>query len=401
MLPMLPHQTVAKGFLEINQYVILADNMGLGKTRSSIEASRNCTKLLVVCPAYLKANWIREISKWGFNKLFNICSYEYVASGKAEIYLENCSHIIIDECHYIKNIDSNRTKAIHFYIQKYKPTNVYLLSGTPIKNRIPEFYSLLMICSYGNIQTRIAMAPYNNYWAFCNKFSIPESKIIYGRKITKYSGHRNTDELKTIMSTCYLRRLKMDIDLPSMRDIEVFLDIEKEVPSDELFESFVKTNKPSTALASLKAKNALLKAPHTAKFCEELIGEGQCEQIVVFCDHIDSTKVLAKILGVSPITGEVSLENRDIIVQDFINKKSQYLVTTIGTSSTGLNLVNTHVMVFNSFPWVGSDIEQAKKRINRIGQDKDCLYYYIIAGAVDERILKVVRSKEKTLSAVL
>jgi SNF2 family DNA or RNA helicase len=399
-MDLLPHQIEANKFLLEKKYCILADSMGLGKTLSALSASVDCTYLLVICPAYLKANWAREVKKWNFQKPLFICSYDSISSGKSEVYFQTSSHIIIDEAHFAKNITANRTKAIHHYIKKSKPTNVYLLSGTPSKGRVPELYSLLMICSYGNKETAKLMTPYYNYFSFSDKFSIRTVKNIRGRKIISYTGHRNLPELKAIMATCYLRRLKMEVDLPSMRDIKIYLDLENDT-NDTDIDTFISTGKVSQSMASRKAENALIKAPHTAKFCAELVESGQVEQIVIFCDHINSTGLIANKLGVPFITGHVSLENRDKIVQDFTSGKLQYLVTTIGTSSTGLNLVNTHVMVFNSFPWVSGDLEQAKKRINRIGQVTDCIYYYMIDGSVDDRILNVLTAKQKTLDKVL
>jgi SNF2 family DNA or RNA helicase len=329
-----------------------------------------------------------------------ICSYERFI-GIGEVHITPDTSIIIDEAHYAKNVGAKRTKAIHQYVKEFNPRSVYLLSGTPIKNRIPEIYSLLMICSYGNPETHRLMSKYYNYWQFCEHFSNATRKSFQGRKITTYSGHKNLPELKEIMATCYLRRMKMEVDLPSMRDINIYLDMEdSEVDLDSLSEYELR-GKVTPSMASRKAENALAKAPHTAKFCKDLIEENNINQVVVFCDHILSTEVMAKTLGVLPITGSTPMHERDRIVGNFIAGDCKYLVTTIGTSSTGLNLVNTHVMVFNSFPWVSGDLEQAKKRINRIGQEKDCLYYYMIAGEVDERILKVLNSKSKTISEVL
>ena len=46
--------------------------------------------------------------------------------------------IIIDEFHYAKNLEAQRTRYLHEYISKYKPERVIGLTGTAIKNRIPE-----------------------------------------------------------------------------------------------------------------------------------------------------------------------------------------------------------------------------------------------------------------------
>lgn len=400
----LKHQIEARDFLRKSKYAILADNMGLGKSYSALLASADAEFLLIICPAYLKANWSRELKKWNYDKNHIIVSYEYITNKNTSIesYIEMASHIIIDECHYVKNVGAKRTKALHQHIKHYRPEYVFLLSGTPAKNRVPELYSLFMLCSYGNKDTLRFMSNYYSYWEFSDFFSWAEKKEIQGRTTVKYSGHRNLDKLKELMATCYLRRLKMDEDLPSMRDINIYLDLEdEEVNYSELFESFIKTNKPSGHLMARKSKNALTKAPYTAKFCKDLIENGEAEQIVIFCDHVNSIKVIADELGAKYIDGSIDMNTRDYIVQSFIRGDSKYLCTTIGTGSTGLNLVNSNVMVFNSLPWVTGDLEQAKKRTNRIGQTKDCLYYTIIGSKFDEMLLKVLDEKSRTLKEVL
>ena len=43
-------------------------------------------------------------------------------------------------------------------------------------------------------------------------------------------------------------------------------------------------------------------------------------------------------------------------------------------------------------------IQQAKKRTNRMGQNRDCLYYYLVSSEIDEMIIRKVESKIKDLN---
>ena len=59
-----PHQVDGVSFLISKKRAILADDMGLGKTRQAIVAAEVVVPngpVLVVCPASLKLNWLREI----------------------------------------------------------------------------------------------------------------------------------------------------------------------------------------------------------------------------------------------------------------------------------------------------------------------------------------------------
>src|SRR5437016_4959572 len=59
-----PHQIEGVAFLLGRRRAILADDMGLGKTRQAIVALRHVAPsgpYLVVCPASVRHNWVREI----------------------------------------------------------------------------------------------------------------------------------------------------------------------------------------------------------------------------------------------------------------------------------------------------------------------------------------------------
>jgi SNF2 family DNA or RNA helicase len=152
---------------------------------------------------------------------------------------------------------------------------------------------------------------------------------------------------------------------------------------------------------TLKAKSALDKAPHTYQYAKDLLDSGEVENLVIFTDHIKSSEAIASALKVSAINSTVSIDARQLIVDRFLNGLDKVLVATIGTLSTGVTLTNTHTMLFNDLPFVSGDIEQAKKRIHRIGQEKDCNYIYMVSGSIDEIIIKGLRSKAKTIEAVV
>ena len=59
-----PHQVEGIAFLMGRRRAILADDMGLGKTRQAVVAATHLEPVgpyLVVCPASVKQNWVREI----------------------------------------------------------------------------------------------------------------------------------------------------------------------------------------------------------------------------------------------------------------------------------------------------------------------------------------------------
>jgi SNF2 family DNA or RNA helicase len=57
-------------------------------------------------------------------------------------------------------------------------------------------------------------------------------------------------------------------------------------------------------------------------------------------------------------------------------------------------------MVFNDFPWVPGQLSQAEYRINRIGQEKQCIVHRIIGSPQDHYILKTIESKNAVIKSL-
>ena len=70
--PPLEHQKEAIEKLAGSKRFILADDMGLGKTTSTIIAAleTGAKKVLIICPATLKVNWMREIQNYTDRSVF-------------------------------------------------------------------------------------------------------------------------------------------------------------------------------------------------------------------------------------------------------------------------------------------------------------------------------------------
>ncbi len=162
--PPLSHQKEAIEKLLKNDKFILADDMGLGKTTSTVIASleSGAKKILIICPASLKLNWEREIRNYSDRSIyicegkkyeeadFVISNYDIIKNfhdtkekEKSQILKSNFDLIIIDEAHYISNVQAQRTKLINDITDKVK--KIWLLTGTPITSRPINYYNLLKI----------------------------------------------------------------------------------------------------------------------------------------------------------------------------------------------------------------------------------------------------------------
>ncbi len=170
---------------------ILADEMGLGKTLQSIAlvwtllkqgpkgpSNSYCKRVLIVTPSSLVENWGQEFKKWlnvarcnplVINKagkeaeiLINdftngsskvrpvlIVSYEMTCKYINIIRQANVGLVICDEAHRLKNSKGNKTINA---LKSIRTTRRILLTGTPVQNKLEEFFAMADYCNPSILQ---------------------------------------------------------------------------------------------------------------------------------------------------------------------------------------------------------------------------------------------------------
>lgn len=320
--------------------------------------------------------------------------------------------VLVHNCHYLKNYESKRTQFFANYIHDNRPDRVILLSGTPIKNRVPEFFSLLKILDMNNRwQGARLHRGIHSFKAFCNHFCHKEVYAIPGKSACeiKYVGFKNEEELFELLKNRYIRHMADDVlELPSISQFNV-LTRKLPPPGEDALEGELRLlweqyllGINSSFLASKKMENALLKVPYTIEFVSKTLEE-DLGPIVVFTDHVPSARILAARWGsrAAVITGETPIPARNEIVRKFQAGEIDVMVATTGTMSAGWTLTKASIAVFNDLPWVPGDYMQAIKRIHRIGQKKRCRIYNIVTTELDRMIMNKLQEKSAVLKDVL
>jgi SNF2 family DNA or RNA helicase len=164
-VPLFPYQREGMLHLAFSERALLADEMGLGKTIQAIAACAllhrlgQAERVLIVTPASLKTEWEEQIrrftplpyqivfggpkarlSAYGHAPFFTIVNYEQMVKDALTVNAELKPDIVVlDEAQRIKNWSTQTAQAIKRLQARY----AFVLTGTPIENRIDEIHSLM------------------------------------------------------------------------------------------------------------------------------------------------------------------------------------------------------------------------------------------------------------------
>jgi len=425
-----PYQHIGTAFIKEHRYVLIGDEMGLGKTLQAIAAMVELEQVLVVCPAMLRVTWEKEVRKFSNMSVRKVLvNFDYSRIPKIVVVsyegLKNIPRdlnpdmVVFDECHYLKNPKAARTKAAHEFIWEVRPEYCVGLSGTPIRNNVGEFYSILKMLSYNPVSSNGMPIAEKSQYAFSLRFSQPITRTItIGKKgkddrrrtieITEFKGLRNKEVLKKYLKNKYIRRTSKGVlDLPPLVSKTINLT-DRDSPTSKLlleeWNRWVKEGKMGEHTTQLKVASAMEKVPYTCKYLFNMLEQG--EKVVLFSDHIAPITAIMNTLikaniKCGRITGQDTQKARQEAIEEFQSGSSRVLCCSIKAASTGLTLTAARNLVFNDLSWTPGDIEQARKRIHRIGQDHACFIHYMSMGDIDSNIQEKLREKAELMRKIL
>ena len=420
-LPLDEYQLKGADYCRKHKYVCVGDKMGLGKTAQALAVMTTHPDYcwLVVAPGGLTRNWEREVNKFTFLSCSVAKTVEEVRESKEKNQVTIISNslleklgaeafrlidgVVADEAHAFKNITARRTKLFDELLYKTAPEYCLLLTGTPIENRVVEFYNLLVLLSYepNGKNGENVLDHYPTQYKFNLHFSNKKEFKVNGRRIIQWKGLKKgtKKDLQMLLKGKYYRRTKGDTELPELRDKEVFISYKKDPKLQAEWDEFVKNSGKSS---TEKAKSALKKVKFTASYVEGVLEEDG-GPVVIFTDHLDSYHALMgsfpklRVLG---IHGGLSSDKKDEVAEKFQAGRADILVIT-RAAREGLNLFRAAHLVVNDLPWVPGWMEQIVKRIHRKGQTRDCLIHYIFGSYQDAHIRKTLEEKSKELEELL
>ena len=386
------YQTFGTKYIIHQKKTLLGDEMGLGKTVQAIAAmaalaAEGKSHFMVVCPASVLINWCREIQKfstlevtkvhgkdeeallhWRENGGVAVTTYEsisrFVLPEKFAI-----SMVVVDEAHYVKNPDTQRTKALRKLLKKTDYT--LFMSGTPLENRVEEM-CFLVSC----LQPDIA------------------------RELEGVKFLSTAEQFRQQLAPVYLRRTRDDVlqELPELTEKEQWCILgeqeQKAYREAVLSENFMAIRQVSWQVGDLKDSS---KAVRLLELCDQAREQGR--KVIVFSFFRTTLRKVTELLGercMEPITGSISPQRRQEIVDEFAKaQEGAVLVSQVQAGGTGLNIQSASVIIFCE-PQIKPSIEnQAISRAYRMGQVRDVLVYRLLADdTIDEQIMQLLKNKQ-------
>lgn len=395
-------QEVAVQYALDHHYHINASQMGCGKSIMALEAAkRTGLKVAVFGPAFLRGVWDYEGGRMGVP--FTYFPYSMLHKLKPKD-LMGIGFWIADEQHALKNPKALRTHAFHTLLEALKPAYLIGLTGTPIRNRVPDFWTLIAFCGMNPLKTSgpDLTGDLRKYFKFSRHFCHVEQMRIRGRVIERFGSIRDDRiaEFKALLVGKFIRFKVEDVlkDLPEMTRKEVALNVTPTPGLEAVFNAYILGHKTDI---TAKATSALVKAPATVEYVKEMI-EGGAGPVVVFTDHIASAQHIASnIKGAILCTGQTPVNARIEAVAKFQTGKVPAIVATIGSLSVGVTMTAARHVVFSDLSWVPADNVQAECRIYRIGQKNACLAHYLDGTTTDAHIRKTLFAKLETINKIV
>jgi SWI/SNF-related matrix-associated actin-dependent regulator 1 of chromatin subfamily A len=393
-----PFQIEGVDWLSKGTHRLLGDDMGLGKTVQTIMALDDEDSVLAIVPAGLKYNWKKEVEKWrpGFSASIIKNQKSFRLPGPGEIVIANyetlpdylepqkisptskswevqvnwpnelmANHmksvtLIVDEAHKVKNYKTKRSKRIKGLSMSAK--KVWALSGTPLENRPEDLYGILESLQ---MQHRV-FGGWNKFVGYMNG---------YKNRWGGYEWGKPSPIVPELLRRVMLRRKRESVlpDLPNKTYTYVKVDLPNVLKDtmDELWNKYEKILKDKTfpAFEDFSAIRAKLAESRTESLIEMVEDHEEDEvPLVVFSAHVEPLNKLAERDGWKKITGSVSLEERQRIVEEFQAGKLKGVAVSIKAGGVGLTLTNAWKAIFVDLDWIPGANQQAEDRICRIGQ---------------------------------
>ena len=399
-----------------------------GKTVTSLSVAdrlykkKHITSIVVICPVSKVEDWKKDlVDELPEIKDTFVSSFQSAWRDKNSKQIESLlatspTILIIDEGHKMKTYDSKQSKFIQSIVDKYKPY-VLVLSATSQNKKYIDLYPQYKVLdsSLFNIKAKDFKREYciesmNYNLVYAGKSRFPFNEIVgykhadlMDKEILKYTYYKKYESTydrpieitQTFKMTPEMKYFKEKKVWPKM-DEDALLAALSTDDIEDIESNFIIANRPTLHHIYMREscsgfiRDMFLDKNPKAQWLDDFL-DGNEGRIVVFTNFINETHIVRDICKRNKRHWVIyDGEHKDLT--DWHKYKDCIAIVNVVAGSAGLNdFISTNIAIYFSLPENYIDFTQSKGRIDRIGQTKQPVYYYLeIAGSVEPMIHKAL-----------
>lgn len=416
-LPPRDYQKRAIELVLLNRGLLVADDLGLGKTLVAIGAltPAKSRPALVVCPANLQQQWAREFARFApqlkVHTIRSMIPYDYTEGGEVPDVFITSYHklpswvdvigpvlksVVYEEVHELrrgpKDAYSGSLKGTAAERLSKTTTMRLGLSATPIYNYGGEIFNIMQALRPGALGTK-------------NEFFREWGATFTGREGMRLHA---PDALGEYMKTAgfMVRRTRGEVgrELPDLikipHHVDADIDALEKIGSNaaELARVILFQNAERGAAfraggeldAMVRQATGIAKAPYVATFVKMMLEAG--EKVLLGGWHHEVYRIwLEQLAAYRPAlyTGKESLKRKEESRKRFIDGETPLLIMSLrsGVGLDGLQHAGCRNVVYGELDWSPSVLEQLAGRLHRDGQTQAVAAYYLISDSGSDPVM--------------
>ncbi|KAB0531289.1 DEAD/DEAH box helicase [Xanthomonas cissicola] len=390
-MSLLDHQPAGILHLLAANSALLGDEPGLGKSRQSAAAlhlmpGTGCR--LLVAPASLLINWSREILAVDPNAQIAILDKEGIHAEpewliasyeKLGVIVQAITDgviapraVVFDEAHSI--IQPTASRTLNAFLVAQKVPRRYLLTATPILNRIVELHTLLRLSGHplGDMERG----------DFAKEFAgSQEARVLLAQRVSEWMLRRP----KSVLGLDAKVQEPRYLELSGAQGVEY-----RRMAAD-----------PSlTALAKIGRLRQYLERQKADWLIETIAGFEPSDKALIMCEFQDTVDYLAEEFvkaGIEVVTflGKHSKARKQQAIDRFQSEPTvRCFIGTTKAAGVGHTLTAANIVCFASLPWTNALKKQAEDRAWRYGQKRVVTVLVpLFAGTIDEQAMALIQHK--------
>lgn len=389
-----PHQVTGLRLGASQTSYLNADDMGMGKTRGAVATADYITansqkKVLIIVEKSTVGQWCNTIQEYNpkdsivvneyrDDARWTVVNFEGMEKGLDEMRLYDV--VVVDEAHNLKNLQGKTTELVFKKLGQCE--RKILLTGTPILNRLMEFYALLRLGGH------------------------PLSSIPLKDFVGRYNNAEGYVQLREGVKGWMCRHMKSEVaglkGKRSKRQILTLSEKERREYNRILKQSESFFSKCHQLMRFLE----VCRMRAYTEYIKTLTGKHR--KMIFFTSYRDSLPDLKKLYKKAgllslEIEGSMSIEQRSASQKAFQTDPSIDAISVMTMcGGSGVHLAEANHVFFLTSPWNNGIKNQCEDRANRMGNKRVVwVHDLLFDNTIDLDLEEIVNAKKGLVSLAI